>query len=613
MKQLDALRHAISDVLRPGHFFAAPALPLEWQHEPREETPWEVFRGRLSPRHLSGQSAVFESWNVFLRQDGDRSGEPLLSLKLDWERRQLHVVRGLLCWTWEGYHAGDNVYLSREVPRWLRELVGSVDLAECDAGQLREELALWLFRAVVGLSRLPLTSVEAPLPAFTLGELAYFYNPDCQGETRPLESWRQLLGNPSRTLALAARTKWLEFLLRATPVLEIRELAAAYVQQVRRLHHGAGDTFALLRAVFNEVALSPYTDFVDNVLSVLRHWVELQYASAEEHIDFLSFLLRQLARHLTAYDLVTFHHRGANYPDALLLDAALTEYLRLVEQQPALFEGEARPARLRRRALRLAWLHRRRYEGHPVPDAPTSPGENMRVLPPPFARVPDEQILNPSKRNKRLYEKDPLPTYVGRQGQGVLEQCGRDLQNVDEVRELGMAIFIERPLGAVKAPGEPDLSPLLAHEAFSRAVAEAALGELGREPLLGLSSKDITRCRAVLAEPWPSGGIAANTLPTDPPRVVSLADAAKAANDFVILRTLPGSVRAFCARPDMSALLQGQGIDLENEASRWLVVCSVTAMGKPAVLICETSKQLSLEFEVNAAQGVEICCDQPRS
>ena len=74
------------------------------------------------------------------------------------------------------------------------------------------------------------------------------------------------------------------------------------------------------------------------------------------------------------------------------------------------------------------------------------------------------------------------------------------------MRELGVAIFIDRPLGGLKAPGEPDLSPLLAHEAFSRSLAERALGELAREPLLGLSADDVTRCRAVLAGPWPSGG-----------------------------------------------------------------------------------------------------------
>ena len=58
------------------------------------------------------------------------------------------------------------------------------------------------------------------------------------------------------------------------------------------------------------------------------------------------WLLRQLGRHLTAYDLVTFHHRGANYPDALLLDDLLRRYLLRIERTPELFVGDAH--RLRR-------------------------------------------------------------------------------------------------------------------------------------------------------------------------------------------------------------------------------------------------------------------------
>src|SRR5262249_42789522 len=152
------------------------------------------------------------------------------------------------------------------------------------------------------------------------------------------------------------------------------------------------------------------------------------------------------------------------------------------------------------------------------------------------------------------------------------QQSGRDLQSPEEVRELGMAIFIERPLGGLKALGEPDLSPLLAHEAFSRSLAERALGELAREPLLGLSADHVARCRDVLAERWPGGGIPASTFPTEPPRVVSLADASKAAPDFVILRTLPGSVREFCSRPAVATALRQRAIPFDEG----LIVGSLT-------------------------------------
>src|SRR5207248_2080236 len=61
------------------------------------------------------------------------------------------------------------------------------------------------------------------------------------------------------------------------------------------------------------------------------------YLAVEDFVDFLAWLQRQLGRHLTAYDLVTFHHRGANYPDALLLDAVLKETCHLVERRPDLW------------------------------------------------------------------------------------------------------------------------------------------------------------------------------------------------------------------------------------------------------------------------------------
>src|SRR5262249_10169224 len=150
----------------------------------------------------------------------------------------------------------------------------------------------------------------------------------------------------------------------------------------------------------------------------------------EEQVDFLGYTVRQIARHLTAYDLHTFHHRGANYPDALLLDAVLKEYFGLIEARPQLFltsPGPGDPRRpWRRRALRQGWLLRRFYEGLPVPDAPTSPGENARVLPPPHSRVPEEQILHPGRRQRRLYADEPLDRHLGRRARTVLGQSIED-------------------------------------------------------------------------------------------------------------------------------------------------------------------------------------------
>ena len=132
MSQVDAVRHAIAEVMRPGHFFVAAGLELEWEQMPAQKTPWEIFRGQLVQSHLTRETAIFESWNIYLCQDGQRSGEPLLALKLDAERGFLHVVRGLLCWAWEGYHDGDNVYLSRETRKWVQELVGTIQFEFAD-------------------------------------------------------------------------------------------------------------------------------------------------------------------------------------------------------------------------------------------------------------------------------------------------------------------------------------------------------------------------------------------------------------------------------------------------------------------------------------------------
>src|SRR5439155_7443849 len=142
--------------------------------------------------------------------------------------------------------------------------------------------------------------VEAPLPGFSLGNLAYFHNPH-KTNNSPMAWWGELLAQESDQWRAAVRTKWLEFLLRATPLEQIGGLAWAVSGR------DADDTLAMLRAVFNDIALSPYTDFVDKTLAFLRHLVERHFLTATQHVDFLTHLLHRQARHLTAYDLVTFH------------------------------------------------------------------------------------------------------------------------------------------------------------------------------------------------------------------------------------------------------------------------------------------------------------------
>ena len=252
-------------------------------------------------------------------------------------------------------------------------------------------------------------------------------------------------------------------------------------------------------------------------------------------IDFESDLLRLVCRHLTAYDLVTFHHRGANYPDALLLDAILNDYLSRLEKHPDLFAGDA--GRVRRRALRQAYLLRRQYENHPVPDVPTSPGEHQRVLPDGYPRVPEEQILNPAARKRRLYENDPLlAAPLARRAGRAAPERRRPGPYAGERRELGAAVFLDRPFGGAKAPVEPDATPLLASLAYSRFVAAQRL----RRSVARSGNAGRRRERTGTVQGCPL------TASASPSRLgtVSLSDAARAAPDFVYLHTLPGSVRS---------------------------------------------------------------------
>lgn len=537
------VRRLIADAVRPGHFFVGPATRLEWDHDPAEEISWEVFRGRLLDPAHTRQRRTFEAWNVYLIADGTRAPEPLLSVKLDAPAGQVHVVRAIHCYAWEGYDAGDNVILSRETKKWVRELVGTIDLAAFTSGDdLLDEIICQLFQAVVGTSRLPLTSVEAPLPAFTFGELAYGYRPDAGAE--PMRSYGELveLARPEGRREIA---KFLETMLHAMPPGELPVACKLFEQLSRGVATYPNLVFSCIRVLFNEVSLSPFTDLPEKALGMARRLAD-HFGDEEDvadYADLLGHLLRQIGRHLTAYDLVRFHHAGANYPDALFLDIVLRYSFDLIEQRPALFLDAAgdddrtrKAKRLRRRGLRQAWLIRQRYRGHLVPDAPTSPGENARVLPAPHSRVPDEQILNPHRRARQLFTEEVF----GENARAVLRQSIVDLQHPNELRELGMALYLDRPLGAWKAPGEPDQTPMLSYEAFSRTIAARRLALLGKDASL-LPADELANLQKAL-EALPVAGVPLSAVSTTQrPGVVSLAGAGKAADDFLFLRTTQSS------------------------------------------------------------------------
>jgi hypothetical protein len=543
-----ALPALLAEVLAPSHFFAAPGLEFVWECGD-EDAAWEVFRGRLLDPAHTRERRRFVSWNVVLRgPDPGPPGEPVLSVKWDLGAGELHVVRGLEVYAWEGYDSGGGVFLSRERRKWTRELVGTARLAQfADAEELLDELACLLFLAVVGTSRLPLHSVEAPLPEFSGGRLFDCYRPG-RPAGGPLRSWRDLLAGhhfPGRSGR--ERALWLQAFLLAVPPAQTAEATAA-------LAAAEPDLAALLRSLFREVSLSPWTELVDRVRALLRELEAQGRWTADAVADLLSFLLRQLGRHLTAYDLVVFHYRGANYPDALLLDALLADYLALVERRPDLFAG-GDAGRLRRRALRQAWLLRRRYEGHPVPDVPTSPGENARVQPG-QPRLPEEQVLQPARRTRRLFADDPLPARLGPHAADALRRGVLDLDDDAELRELGVGVFLDRPFGAGKAPAEPDATPLLTSVAFSRTVAAARLHELARDPATALDADRLAGCLERLNGPAFAAGLPADRVGgPSRPGAISLSDARLAAADFVFLHTTRTSLAELFECLDFTPLL----------------------------------------------------------
>src|SRR5262245_31094702 len=118
---LDAVRSLIADAVAPSQWFAGPALALRWDHR-HEDIRWELYQGRLLDPAHTRLTKQFEAWSIYQVEDGQPSAEPLVSVKLDVQRNAIHVVRGLLCYIWEGHGLG-NVIESRETRKWTRELV----------------------------------------------------------------------------------------------------------------------------------------------------------------------------------------------------------------------------------------------------------------------------------------------------------------------------------------------------------------------------------------------------------------------------------------------------------------------------------------------------------
>jgi hypothetical protein len=552
---------AIEEALCLGCFFVAKPRRLRVEHLASQRVPWEVSRGHLLDGTHARESAEFEAWNLFLDNNHETSAVPLISIKWQPKSQRLFVVRQILTHGFEAYEDSPAVILSRPVQKWVCELVGTIEVGHFGRAALPAELARYVFLAVIGSSRLPITSLESPLPAFSLGQLGYLANlsGSCREESDPIAFLRSALAGDHTAVEQA---KALETALRAIDAGEVPRLVAALEICCGNSQKGPNRIGELFRAIFNTVALSPYTGFVDSLIATLRELALPQRLGAVPVVDLFCYMLRQLCRHLTAFDLTLFHNSGANYPDALFLDALLKAYLQLVEAHSELFIADqndfaalARDKRRRRRALRQACLVRKQYEGHRVPDAPTSMGENARVLPAPFARVPEEQILQVSKRRRVLFEGDPLESaFSGELARRVHQESLADLTNAAELRELGIAQFLDRPLGVFKQPGEVDRTMLLSYEAFSRSMAKRRLTQLKSA---GWISQDQRAGRVAQLDAMPAHGVpVASLAPLERAGVVSLADAQKVVTDFVLLRTTGPSRRDLLAEYDVTQLEQ---------------------------------------------------------
>jgi hypothetical protein len=551
------VRQVIDEVVDPANFFTAPtetreqpAIELRWDRAVEEVVSWELFRGcLLRPAHTR-ESRSFLAWNGVRIEAGERSGESLISVKLDRIHNVVHVVRSILSYVTEGYDAGGGVFQSREAVEWARELVGTIELDRLTTAELRDELAGLVHAALVGTSRLPLTSLESPLPDFSLGRLAYCFGSRRGASATVLDFFRDRC---MESLSFHEQVKQLEFVLRA---VRRDELDSAVTVVAEALY---GSIAKHLRALFDRVALTPYTDFVDKVLEFCRLTVVRGAMTEGERIDFLGYVLRQVARHLTAYDLVTYHHFGANYPDALLLDAVLADFTREIDQRPGHFLSRLDDTgavlnrkRLRRRALRQGWLLRRQYTGHLVPDRPTSAGENMRVLPAPHARVPEEQIRDATKRTRQLFDgRHAIPSQLTRQTLGA---SVADLDDPRELLELGCALFLDRPMGRGKHPMEPDATPLLVYEAVSQSIALRQLQAMVADESFGIQGVTGAMLTDRMAR-LETEGIEISESPQSETGVkVSLADASRVTSDFVLVRTTRNSMREFLQLFDWSAM-----------------------------------------------------------
>jgi hypothetical protein len=184
----------------------------------------------------------------------------------------------------------------------------------------------------------------------------------------------------------------------------------------------------------------------------------------------------------------------------------------------------------------------------------------------------------------------------------VLRQSLRDLDEPRELRELGTALFLDRPLGAGKGPVEPDRTLLFSCTAFSRSIAERRLQELTAE--LGLlAPAACDRLRRSLEAEEVVGIPAADLRTATRPGTVSLADVRRAAEDFILLQSTRRSVEDFLSWYEFKPLASHFRIGWLTPPNRVLIV-GETVSGRETVLtLFDASARRRMELSVEAADG----------
>jgi hypothetical protein len=152
-------------------------------------------------------------------------------------------------------------------------------------------------------------------------------------------------------------------------------------------------------------------------------------------------------------------------------------------------------------------------------------------------------------RAKRLFPGEPAEAILTATARSLLNRWFGDLSDdVAELRELGTATFLDRPLGIYKSDRDEDRTILLSYEACSARMIRSRLAELRDAGFLDAA-------RAAELEPAPPAGFAVARLLGHARRgVVSLEDAKKVALDFVFTRTTRSSLGTLAEQYNFSSL-----------------------------------------------------------